>query len=446
MRLLFLAAIANLLPAVLYAQAGRFSVEPTVVYPGNNVITIDAPAGLDGIRVLGRSANATVEGDGDLECERRHTLRVFVESAHLPVEVLLELRDCRGNAEMRRLSINTTWTLETKRIGPVRAGSTPCAMFQIRPDDGSEVLDSVTVGDARVSLRFFTDLPYRIPPGITYQYQVCFDAAEPGTYRFPIVTWMRRQYPSAGLTNYPVADTAIFVVAPPLEPEPTVAADPTTFRSVAVPNAVIPPKGRFVLGIYDVFGVVAAYSVSDYLMLLGGGAVPLPDDWGGVRGQMYGAASIGAKAGLALAERFDVAVGYQYAKSIYDEEVTPGELESEITVSAPWASISYGDDDSRASLTIGYAFKHHVKPLIEFDEDAVILAAGGDYRFANHWKVAGEVAYMQTLGVVPIVATARYFTDTYAIDAGIGFAGITVGDGESPAIPILPVLSAVFVF
>jgi hypothetical protein len=235
-------------------------------------------------------------------------------------------------------------------------------------------------------------------------------------------------------------------VRTPPEPEPEVAADPTTFRSVAVPNAVIPPKGSFVLGIYDVLGVVGGYSVSDNLMIIGGGAIPLPDDWGGVRGQMYGAASIGAKAGIALTDRLDVAVGYQYALSIYDEELTPDVRESEITVSAPWGAISYGDDDSRASLTLGYAFKHHTKPLIEFDENALIVAAGGDYRFANHWKVAGEVAYIQTLGVVPIVATARYFDDTYAIDAGVGFAGITVGDGRAPAIPLLPVISAVFVF
>ena len=54
--------------------------------------------------------------------------------------------------------------------------------------------------------------------------------------------------------------------------------------------------------------------------------------------------------------------------------------------------------------------------------------------------------YDISLGVLPIVATARYFTDTYAIDAGLGFAGITLGDAEPPAVPVIPVISAVFVF
>lgn len=442
-RISLILLLVLMLPAALAAQRGRFVVTPPVIYPSWNVITIESPEGLDRIRIIGGTRNVTVEGDGDLDCERRHELRIFVATAHLPAEVALELVDCRGNAEMRRLEINTTWNLDTKRIGPTAVGSTPCAMFQIDPRNNVAILDSVTVDDERASVRFFSDLPHRLPLGRIYQYQVCFRADEPGTYRLPIVTWMRREYPAGGYGTYPVADTGIFIVRAPVEPP---SADPTTFRSVAVPNAVIPPKGRFVLGVYDVLGIVAGYSVSDNLMIFGGGAIPLPDDWGGVRGQMYGAAAIGAKAGLALTDELDVAVGYHYAVSIYDEELTPDVRESEITASAPWGAISYGDDDSRASLTLGYAMKQHTKPLIEFDENALLVAAGGDYRFADNWKVAGEVAYMQTLGVVPIVATARYFTDTYAIDAGVGFAGITVGDGKAPAFPILPVVSAVFVF
>ncbi|HVK39453.1 MAG TPA: hypothetical protein VNA88_13020 [Candidatus Kapabacteria bacterium] len=444
----FLVFIVLLIPVVLHAQRGRFGVSPPVIYPSQNVITIESPDGLDRVRVLGSTANVTVAGEGDLDCPTRHELEVFVSTAHLHAEVVLELTDCRGNAEMRRLVINTTWRVDTKRIGPVRAGSTPCAMFQIVLDPGAApaILDSVSVADPRARLRFFSDLPHRLPTGHTYQYQVCFTTDEPGTYKIPVVTWMRRQYASGGYTTYPVADTGIVIVRLPPEEEPEVAADPTTFRSVAVPNAVIPPAGRFFAGAYDVLGVIAGYSISDNLMIFGGGAIPLPDDWGGVRGQMQGAASIGAKAGLTITEGLDVAVGYQYALSIYDEEATPDVRESQISVHAPWGAISYGDDDSRASLTLGYALKHHTKPLIEFDENALIVAAGGDYRFANHWKVAGEIAYMQTLGVVPIVATARYFTDTYAIDAGIGFAGITVGDGVAPAIPVLPVISAIFVF
>jgi hypothetical protein len=430
----------------LLAQSGYFDYTPKVLYPSDNVITITASAGIRRITQLGSSPYLTVEGAGAQDCERQVELRVHLSVAHLNVVESFEVVDCRNERYNVNLRIYNTWNLETKRFGGVPVGERRCVMFKVEPQSGAEILDSVTVDDPRVSLRFFTDLPYRIRGSQLYQYEVCFTADEPGIYKFPVVTWIRRAQPSGGLTTYPVADTGIVVVPAPLEPVPIPVADPTTFRTIAVPNAVIPPKGRAFVGVYDVLGVVAGYSITDNVMLLGGGALPLPDDWGGVRGQMFGAASIGVKAGVALSDEIDVALGYQFGASLYDEERTRDEVESQITVHAPWGAISYGDDDSRASLTLGYAFKRHVKPLIEFDENALIVGLGGDYRFANNWKVAGEVAYMQTLGVLPIVATARYFTDTYAIDAGLGFAGFTLGNAAPAAVPVIPLISGVVVF
>jgi hypothetical protein len=434
--------------APLRAQGGGLDVYPTELYSGDNVITIKHPDGIRRIAIVSATPNLSIEGDGTLDCETSHDLHVYRATAHDAAMLRLLIVDCRGGRQEITLRDNTTWVLEIRNFGAVPTGERECMMFYIRSNRESEAetLDSVSVADPHVSLRFFTTLPHSIRVGSTYQYEVCFRGTDPGFYKFPVVTWMRRGQPSGGMTTYAVADTGIVYVVLPPEPPPVPVADPTTFRTIAVPNAVIPPKGRAVVGVYDVLGVLAGYSITDNIMILGGGAIPLPDDWAGVRGQMFGAASIGVKAGVALGDRWNIAAGYQFAKSIYDEEATPGVTESAITVNAPWGAISYGDDDSRASLTFGYALKHHVKPLIEFDENAAIVAAGADYRFAHNWKVAAEVAYMQTLGVIPIVATARYFTDSYAIDAGLGFAGITVGDGDRPAVPVLPVISAVFVF
>jgi hypothetical protein len=117
-----------------------------------------------------------------------------------------------------------------------------------------------------------------------------------------------------------------------------------------------------------------------------------------------------------------------------------------ITASVPWGAISYGDDESRLSLTVGYAYKHHVTPSETFDREAGIIALGGDYRFDRNWKVAGEIAAMKSLGVVPIVASARYVTNSYAVDFGVAFVGIETEDGAAPSIPFAPVLSAMFVF
>jgi hypothetical protein len=440
-RWIFISLLLLLMHSALDAQPVR--VSPSEIYPSDNVITLEHVNGIARVDVVGTTDNVRVlDGTRRSGCERTATLRVHLSTAHRPGTIRLEVTDCRGGVHQVALTSVKTWRLETRNFGVLEPGERLCARFQITTENG-DILDTVTVDDPRVSIRFFTSLPYRIRIGQEYQYEVCFQADEPGVYRFPVVTWMRREQPAGGLTNYPVADTGFVTVRVP--PPPPVA-DPTTFRSVAVPNAVVPPKGTAFVGVYDVLGIVAGYSLTDNIMLIGGGALPLPDDWGGVRGQMYGAASIGAKAGMSVGEGIDVAVGYQLARSIYDEEATRNAVESQITVNAPWGAISYGDEDSRASLTVGYAFKRHVKPEITFDDDALIIAAGGDYRFAHHWKFAGEIAYMETLGVVPIVATARYFSDTYAIDAGIGFAGITIGDAPAPAFPLIPVLSAVFVF
>ena len=237
---------------------------------------------------------------------------------------------------------------------------------------------------------------------------------------------------------------------------PKPVTDPTTFRTIAVPNAVRPPKGDFFIGSYDVLGLVAGYSVADELLIFAGGTPPTPDDWGGVNGDMFGAFGIGAKVGTTLFGKLDLAAGYVFGQSILDKEATVGELDSKIRAHVPWASISYGTDDTRASVTGGYTLKRHETWLPNhptrgdwrdiYDTNAVFLAAGGDYRFARHWKVAAETAYMETVNVIPLIVTARYFTNHFAIDLGAVYAGITINEAEPPPIPIFPMLSAVFVF
>jgi WD40 repeat protein len=218
--------------------------------------------------------------------------------------------------------------------------------------------------------------------------------------------------------------------------------DPTTFRSIAVPNAILPKKGSIVGGSYDLLGLMAGYAVTDNVMVLAGGGVPLPDDWGGVKGSMYGAYSVGIKAGLPVTDRLNIAAGFQWGRSMYDQEATPDVTESIITVAAPYGAISYGDDDSRISATFGYAFKHHDTPAEQFDRQAGILAIGGDFRFAERWKVVAEGFSMRTLGYIPVMATARYFGHTWAFDFGLAYLGI----GDGPALKVAPVLSFVKVW
>lgn len=223
--------------------------------------------------------------------------------------------------------------------------------------------------------------------------------------------------------------------------------DPTTFRTIITPNAVLPKRGRFVLGSYDAVGLLAGYVPIDHVMIMAGGAVPLPDDWGGVSGNMYGAFGLGVKVGAQLFERLDVAGGLTWGRSVYDLESTPDSVESTISVFTPFVALSYGDDDQRVSATVGRAYKTH-KIIVagEIVKSAMILTVGGDYRIANRWKVAAEVMAMESLGYIPVIATARYFGRTWALDAGMMFRGISTDSAVDASPVVLPVISWVMVF
>lgn len=228
--------------------------------------------------------------------------------------------------------------------------------------------------------------------------------------------------------------------------------DPTTFRTIAVPNAIVPPKGSIVAGVYDFLGLMAGYAPVDHVMILGGGGLPLPDDWGGLNGQAYGAWSIGTKAGFWVVDQLHVGGGFQYAESMYDLEATD-QTESHIAMKIPYLAASYGDDRSRVSATFAYSYRTHrtlagapVNAIVEYDREARLLGIGGDYQFGPRWKVAAEIITMDELGYIPIAATVRYFSDTWAVDGGLGYVGITTADGSAPELPIVPVLSIVAVF
>ncbi|MBC8144505.1 MAG: choice-of-anchor D domain-containing protein, partial [bacterium] len=196
--------------------------------------------------------------------------------------------------------------------------------------------------------------------------------------------------------------------------------DPTTFLSIITPNAIIPPRGRFVAASYDVVGLLFGYVPIDNVMVMAGGAVPLPDDWGGVIDNMYGAFGVGIKAGIEVAEHMNIAGGLTWGRSIYDAESTVDTVESTISALTPFIAASYGDDDSRISATIGRAMKTHKIILAgEIEKDAMIVSVGGDYRFDNRWKLAAEVISMESLGYIPIAVTARYFGKTWALDVGL---------------------------
>lgn len=490
MQRLYIAGIILILPFLLSQEMfGQVSVYPTELYSGENVVTFKVPGGIRSIRTEFDSLTAGmtefhgIGGIGDLGgCPDSQQVQIRVNTASMNLSKLdFVITDCNGREHRTRLT-NRTWRLDEVFFPDTEIGDTICRPFQISLSGGvviggvpletataQEYLDSVSVPIPQAHIRYSFPPPLKLQPNSVYRYTVCFTADREGVYRFPVQTWIRRRQPAGGYTNYIVADTGVIRVFPKRpgidvttyrldtigSDNPTPVTDPTTFRTVAIPNAVIPPRGRWFVGNYDLLGFTGGYSVADELMIFAGGAPPLPDDWLGVNGDLFWAAGAGVKVGTSFG-KFNIAGGYAFAMSTLDKEFTPDETDSRITLNIPYAALSYGTDDSRVSITGGAAFKHHSTWVlndvnfgdyrVKYDTTAYFGALGADYRFAKHWKVAGEFMTMQTLDLAPLLVTARYFTNTFAIDAGMAYAGITLNDAEQPKFPFAPVISAVFVF
>ena len=229
----------------------------------------------------------------------------------------------------------------------------------------------------------------------------------------------------------------------PIAPPPQLA-DPTTFRSILLPSAVVPKAGTVTTGVYDVVGLMAGYSVTDNIAILAGGVLPIPNRWFGAKGYNASVGSawfIGAKGGYELDSSWVVGGGLNMGQSYYDQDITPA-LESKITFQSFWFTGGYGDDDSRLNATFGYAFKNHQTTAEgTFDADAFLYGLAYDYRVAYNWKVCVEGFFMRTMDFVPITVTARYFTERDAFEAGFSFVGIQASGKPEAEFPLVPMLS-----
>ena len=204
--------------------------------------------------------------------------------------------------------------------------------------------------------------------------------------------------------------------------------DPTTFRAILTPTARSVGKGRGFVGSYDVAGIIAGYGLTDRLTVIGGGAyVP-------ASGNTTFAATAGGKYEFYRDEKLRGAGGVQMNFS--------GTEESDIFLAASYLTANYGTLDRSVNLTAGYSWRRHSPSdttIAPFTKQALLAGLGGDIRFANRWKVAGEIFYIQDSEFQPIALTLRYFGHRFAIDGGIA-ADMTPEDG----ITLLPVLSAIW--
>ena len=199
-----------------------------------------------------------------------------------------------------------------------------------------------------------------------------------------------------------------------------------------MPTARSIEEGKGFVASYDLAAVVAGYGLTDRITLLGGA--------------LYVPPGIGKALDLTAGGRYEFyregvirsAAGVQFNYSSTDS--------SDITLAAPYLVTSIGDDDSRATLLVGYSLRRH-KPVNGdgFDRQALVLGVGGDYRIAHNWKIAAEGYLLQDSDYQPIIVTARYFTERFALDIGLGINPQLL-EGNIDGLGILPVVSGVWVF
>jgi hypothetical protein len=437
-------------------------------------------------------------------CATSATFTVFVKSISRDFTVPVRVVDCDDDDEEFDINLEQPWNVYREDFGTVEAGKSACHTFEVEPRGSSIVVDSITSPSPLFTIRY-TASPPPVRVRGTYTYQVCITPVRPEFIRRPIFVYVRRSQPAGGYTNFVVADTAyirvvpstsappprpapkprpapparpplgervkvpgIIIEAPPpkpkpvripdidtvgvreappvvlqeeldsvgtappfseLPPHPEFITDPTTFRVMLTPTAKSIGKGNVFLANYDIAGWVFGYGATDRLSLLGGFLfVPGFIDYNLV-------ASAGAKYEFLHDGYFRAAVGGQFSFSQTER--------SSITVTSPYAVASFGDDDQRANLLLGYSWRHHAPVAGEsFDRRAALIGAGGDYRIAFNWKLVGEMFVIENSDVQPLTITARYFTSSFSVDAGVLVNVSPTGSG----LRVGPVLNGVWVW
>jgi len=450
-----------------------------------------------------------ISGPSFRQCDRKATFVVFVPTMNREVYLNIQAIDCKRNSETFTLNLENAWNVYREDYGTVQVGSISCHTFEVTTSGGDFVIDSLGSPSPDFQIRYTSRRPpLRIPASGIYTYDVCFTARKVGRMRMPIYVFLRRRFPAGGHNSFVVADTAYVNVIPALvarqetpqikvkparprprtftaqppaiiiskapvkvdtprvvpramvvelrpveitppevkrpaiasggEPEPTfsteILTDPTPHRVVIMPTARPIDSGKIFLSNYDVAGWLAGYGVNDQLSLLAGVLyVPrfINHNFVATAGGRYQVYQDGAWRG---------AVGAQVNFSETDL--------SSIVLLSPYAVLSLGDDDRRASTTLGYTWRRHMPKedtIPPFDKQALVLGIGGDYRIGHHWKVAAEAFLLQEASYQPLIVTLRYFDKRFAIDGGLGLDLGLLG-GRTGGIRVAPVISGAWVF
>lgn len=203
-------------------ERSNTTVYPTELYLGENLLTFSNPDGIQELRPLFDTAVAdlvecSILGDID-GCSDSVQMRVLVRTLMEPLNMRFVATGCNKKRQVLSMK-NVRWILDEVVFPTVEIGDTVCRPFRVRMSSTMRettglVVDSITHSVPNIFVQVDESLPLQQTIKANHTFTVCFVAVEPGEYRFAVPTWIRRQQPTEGLTNYPVADTGIVRVIP----------------------------------------------------------------------------------------------------------------------------------------------------------------------------------------------------------------------------------------
>jgi hypothetical protein len=188
-------------------------------------------------------------------------------------------------------------------------------------------------------------------------------------------------------------------------------ADPNTSRLFFAPTARTLPQGTGYFADYYLFFPVAAFGVTDRVMLSGGMSI-IP----GLSSQLlYVAGKVGVVSGPQAAFAF----GGFWA-------TVPGE--SDASLGAGYAVATLGSEDQAVTLMAGYPFT-----TTDLAREPLFVV-GGESRIGDRSKLLGELWKLPEEGSVPALFGVRWFGDRLAV--GFGFVYVLGSDVEGwPLVP-----------
>jgi len=189
-------------------------------------------------------------------------------------------------------------------------------------------------------------------------------------------------------------------------------ADPNTSRLFFAPTARTLPRGSGYFADYYLFFPVAAFGVSDRVMLSGGMSI-IP----GLSSQLL---YVAGKVGIARSPSAAFAVGGFWA-------TVPDEADASLGMG--YAVTTLGSDDHAVTLMAGYPFTTQAvapEPL---------FVVGGETRVSDRAKLMAELWKVPDESNVPALFGVRWFGDRLAV--GFGFVYV-LGSDSIEGWPLVP--------